>query len=317
MAAIQTRNIIKNCQFIGDSALEIVKNADTSGQINFASDQVRLLLQTIRNLREDIMRLTNKKGGTPADLSNPSFLAYQWISYLASKKNLLAHLHGLYEFVKILKNEFRNKNKHFNQLSISLRNSSYLFRSRKKTGRISIEINQGFTSAPLEIKEAIIRASLGDKKKETARAIRNCAKSAPYQVIQRELKQVISINKLSTRGKFYDLAAVYQRNNENYFQESLKQPRLIWSARRSKRRLGLYDPESGTITINRILDSKDAPLIALEYILFHEMLHQKMGIIESNGRRYAHTPVFKSAEKTFIGRASAEAYIKKLLRNKN
>jgi predicted metal-dependent hydrolase len=317
MAAIHIRNIIKNCEYINDSAREIVDKAESSGQINFDSKQILQLLLAIRNLRTSIEQITNGKGGTPADLPNPSFQAFQWINYLSSKKRLLEHLHGLFEFVKISRSKQANKKAHTNHIQISLRNSGYLFRSHKKTDGILIEINEGFTSAPLEIKDAIIRASLGDKGRDTGRMIRRYAKSPRYQEVLHELKKVDAINKLTAKGEVYDLAVIFQLNNQKYFQESLQQPRLIWSTRRSKRRLGMFDPESGTITINRILDSEGVPQIALEYILFHEMLHQKMGIIESNGRRYAHTPVFKSAEKQFIDLASADAYIKKLLQNRN
>jgi predicted metal-dependent hydrolase len=313
MASIQIRNIIKNCERINESAFRIAQLSGTS-QIRLVNEQVRILHAYILNLQTAIEKKTKAKGGTPADLPNPSFRAYQWIRFLSQKKWLLIHLHALSEFVVMMHGIrlLKERRVHPGHIHLSIRNSSYLFRSQRKGKEFFIEINEGFVSAPKEIKEAIIRAALGDRKKTTGRMIRKYTKSAKYQQIMNVLKTVEQPNRLSAQGNLYDLQKLYARINAEYFQGALAQPRLIWSTRRSKRRFGMYDPESHTITINRILDSKKVPLIALEYILFHEMLHQKLGVVEQNGRRYAHTPAFKKAEGQFKGKPAADAAIRKL-----
>ena len=91
--------------------------------------------------------------------------------------------------------------------------------------------------------------------------------------------------------------------------------RLEWSYRKSYRRLGYYHPDTDTITISRIFDTSEIPSLALEYVLYHEMLHKHLGLKESNGRRYAHTHAFKQAEKRFPGAEKAEEIIMTLIRS--
>ena len=83
---------------------------------------------------------------------------------------------------------------------------------------------------------------------------------------------------------YFDLKVLFIDINHEYFKGKLEQPRLMWSARRSKRRLGYYDPQSNTITISRRFDTEDTPRLLVEYILYHEMLHQHLGTREVNGR---------------------------------
>ena len=45
---------------------------------------------------------------------------------------------------------------------------------------------------------------------------------------------------------------------------------------------GYYDPHSNTITINRRFDTADTPRVLVEYVMYHEMLHQHLGV-EANG----------------------------------
>ena len=179
MASIQIRNIIKNCERINKSAFRIAHLGGTS-QIRLENEQVRILHAYILNLRTAIEKKTMAKGGTPADLPNPSFRAYQWIRFLSRKKWLLIHLHALSEFAGMMHSIrlLKEKRVHPGSTYLSIRNSSYLFRSQRKGKELFIEINEGFISAPKGIKEAVIRAALGDRKKATGRMICKYTKSA-------------------------------------------------------------------------------------------------------------------------------------------
>ena len=52
-------------------------------------------------------------------------------------------------------------------------------------------------------------------------------------------------------------------------------PLLTWSGHVAKRSLGHYDPAHNTIVVSRVFDRKKTPRYAVEYLLYHEMLHLK------------------------------------------
>ena len=53
------------------------------------------------------------------------------------------------------------------------------------------------------------------------------------------------------------------------------------------------------IVISRIFDRPRTPRLALEYVMFHEMLHLRFPVDHSGARRCVHTTEFKADEKQF------------------
>jgi hypothetical protein len=79
----------------------------------------------------------------------------------------------------------------------------------------------------------------------------------------------------------------------------MARPLLGWSRRPSRVTLGHYDPSHNAIILSRLLDSPRVPRLAVEYILFHEMLHLRYPVEHRGARRCVHTSEFKEAEKQF------------------
>ncbi len=73
--------------------------------------------------------------------------------------------------------------------------------------------------------------------------------------------------------------------------------------------LGHYDPSHNAIVISRIFDRRDTPSLAVEYVLFHEMLHLRYPAEHKGARRRVHTRDFKDAECQFEGFAEAKILI--------
>jgi len=67
----------------------------------------------------------------------------------------------------------------------------------------------------------------------------------------------------------------------------------------SRTLLGHYDPSHNAIVLSRILDRPQTPRVAVEYVLFHEMLHLRFPAEHRGARRCVHTKAFKEAEKQF------------------
>jgi hypothetical protein len=114
------------------------------------------------------------------------------------------------------------------------------------------------------------------------------------------------------RGRCYDLPAMFAELNAHYFAGEIPATKLSWSARPSRVRLGHYDIVHHAIVLNRSLDRENVPRVAVEYILYHEMLHVKHPIETSGGRRRIHPPAFRAEEKRFASYAEARAALRKL-----
>jgi hypothetical protein len=283
-----------------------------SGDLTSAHSEVEKIHQYISEVVQRVERLCQKHHATPADLPNPSYRAVQWFQFLGQKKWLLAHLHALREFHTLSTELIHSKNLFAPKLEIQITHSSYLYRVQQERRQINFEINEGFISAPPEMKQMVVQAALNQKNRQYAKKIRAFTKLSEYIQVTNALNSSNTTNHRSYLGKYYDLKILFNELNQEYFAGKLVQPRLMWSARSSKRRLGTYDPQSNTITINRRFDRPDTPLLLVRYILYHEMLHQHLGIKEVNGRRYAHTGAFKKAEKRFRDQKAAEELVKSL-----
>lgn len=106
-----------------------------------------------------------------------------------------------------------------------------------------------------------------------------------------------------TRGKYYDLNAIFQRLNREYFDGKLDSV-ITWgigSSKRAvrKRTLGSYSNLTDLIRINPVLDKNTVPSYYVEFVVYHEMLHAAIGIQKKNGRRAVHTRDFRERERLF------------------
>ena len=63
--------------------------------------------------------------------------------------------------------------------------------------------------------------------------------------------------------------------------------------------MGSYSVEDRLIRIHASLDRPFVPRLFVEWIVYHEMLHQKHDIPVVGGRRQFHTPEFLAEEATY------------------
>lgn len=114
------------------------------------------------------------------------------------------------------------------------------------------------------------------------------------------------------QGDHYDLDSMFEDLNFRFFNGLMARPLLGWSRQRSRTTLGHFDPSHNAIILSRILDRGDVPRIAVEYVLYHEMLHLRFPTQHRGARRCVHTPEFKAAEKEFPGLNEAKQALKQL-----
>jgi hypothetical protein len=114
------------------------------------------------------------------------------------------------------------------------------------------------------------------------------------------------------QGERYNLDEVFERLNREHFDGLMGRPQLGWSRGASRSMLGHFDPSHNAIIISRILDRPAAPPLALDYVMFHEMLHLQHPVDHNGARRRVHTREFREAEKKFPRLKEAKDLLKRL-----
>ncbi|HEY3104468.1 MAG TPA: SprT-like domain-containing protein [Pyrinomonadaceae bacterium] len=191
---------------------------------------------------------------------------------------------------------------------------------RVRSRRVYVRLSDIFQSAPQEVIRALaflLVARLLSRKAPSAHEKTYRAYAFSAQVLrasdiarQKRGRKVVS----SAKGKVYDLDQLFDRLNRRYFDGEIETPVLTWSKRRAKRILGHHDAVHNTITISKALDLREVPEWFVEYILYHEMLHIKHPAKLINGRRYYHTPAFRSEEQRFPRYQASQEWLDRVVR---
>ena len=116
----------------------------------------------------------------------------------------------------------------------------------------------------------------------------------------------------SAQGKMYDLEAIFDDLNSRFFHGLLARPQMTWSRDHARNRLGHYDPAHNAIVVSRIFDHPRVPRCAIEYIVYHEMLHLKHPVKRRGSRRCIHSAEFQVEEKMFPQLDGAKRFLRQL-----
>lgn len=113
-------------------------------------------------------------------------------------------------------------------------------------------------------------------------------------------------------GTVHDLGGMFDSLNAQYFGGSLHRPRIGWSSRVWRSQFGCYDPSLDQIVMNKRLDRADVPALAVEFILYHEMLHVKHPIRATACGLQSHSREFRAEEKRFEHYAPARKFLERV-----
>lgn len=114
----------------------------------------------------------------------------------------------------------------------------------------------------------------------------------------------------TAQGHHYHLEEIFDDLNRRFFHGLMGRPQLTWSRDYARNRLGHYDPAHNTIVISRLFDHPRVPRYAVEYIVFHEMLHLKHPVKLRGSRRCVHSKEFLVEENQFPELAQAKSFIR-------
>lgn len=189
---------------------------------------------------------------------------------------------------------------------------------RLEHGQIEVRITDVLAQAPAPVIEALANILLGKLYRRPA--ARQFEHRYKLYLNRRDIRQKIDESRrtrgrkhhLPAQGEVYHLQEVFENLNQLHFGGMMVRPALGWSHVRSRTRLGHFDPSHGMIIISRIFDDPKAPQVALEYVMFHEMLHLHYPVSHTGTRRCIHSRDFKAHEKQFPGFEEAKKLLKKL-----
>ena len=189
---------------------------------------------------------------------------------------------------------------------------------RLREGRILVSLSDLLEGAPESVIRAIahiLLAKLYKKPIDPAHNVRYKRFASSAAVIrQTELIRNARGSKRwsGPEGRYYNLEEVFDGLNFRFFGGLLGRPELTWSEHHAKRSLGHYDAAHNTIVVSRVFDRPSSPRYAIEYLLYHEMLHLKHPVKMRGLRRCVHSQEFKAEESRFPRLAEALAFIKRI-----
>ena len=115
----------------------------------------------------------------------------------------------------------------------------------------------------------------------------------------------------SARGHYYHWRKSSTTSIIDFFTDLWVVRSLPGAGDHARRSLGHYDPAHNTIVISRVFDHPRVPRYAIEYIMFHEMLHLKHPVRLRGSRRCVHSREFlEEKEKQFAELAQAKRFLR-------
>lgn len=189
---------------------------------------------------------------------------------------------------------------------------------RLREGKALVRLSDMLEGAPPRVLHAIAHILLAKLYRKTIEAShanryrRHLASDAVTRRAQQVRRTRGRKNVLTAEGHHYDLNEIFERLNRQFFHGLLGRPVLTWSAHSARRLLGHYDAAHNTIVVSRVFDRPETPRCAVEYLVFHEMLHLKHPVQMRGGRRCVHSREFQKDEKTFPDLDRAKEYLRKL-----
>ncbi|HZD92673.1 MAG TPA: M48 family peptidase [Candidatus Sulfotelmatobacter sp.] len=189
---------------------------------------------------------------------------------------------------------------------------------RLRQGRLFVRLSDLLEGAPEAVLYAILHiliAKLYRRPIDAAHAARYRKFTGSHDVAKKThlIRQMRGRKRIEgPEGRHYHLDQIFDELNLRFFHGLMARPQMTWSGKQSLRMLGHYDPAHNTIVVSRVFDRPEVPRYAIEYLVYHEMLHLRHPVKLRGSRRSVHPPAFKEEEKLFPQLEKAKQFLKHL-----
>lgn len=193
----------------------------------------------------------------------------------------------------------------------------------ERDGSLHLRVHRSFAEAPAEIVAALVAFLKSPRRAKRAEALRTIRDFFDLWRREAEPARPPRRQRLSSRGEFFDLGAMRDEVNRQYFGGRLevaitwgKNSGALGNALRGRKkrgfsvRLGSYHERENLVRIHPVLDRADVPFFVVESIVHHEMVHAVVPTERGKSRRIVHGPEFRRLEKLYRQHTEAEAWLK-------
>jgi hypothetical protein len=188
-------------------------------------------------------------------------------------------------------------------------NRSTMVSWRRARGLLHYRVHHMFLDAPAEVVEALAafgRPGPGAPRRAAGRRIDAYVRRHRGRI--GEGRPV----RLEARGRHHDLRALFDEENRVRFDGAVR-ARIGWGTGRNGSRqrsikTGVYLHDQRVIRIHPSLDQAEVPVYYVRAVVFHEMLHQVVPVVERRGRRVVHSAEFRRRERAHPDFARARAW---------
>jgi len=270
-----------------------------------SSDELTAIGEQITAVSERTERAIANKQATPAQLTDRTRAARGWFGHFALPENLLryARARDLARdcFTAVADDAGLSRT----DVSVHFRPMGGLYRLYTHRDHYELRLPTEMIALTRADFRVLSQQALGvGRQRQRLLAALN---SPAIQSLQARI-EVLEGSIETHQGLSHDLQQSFDRVNETYFNTSMVPPRLCWSKRPTRRKLGHYDVLRDTVMISRTLDTGQVPEAALDFVMYHELLHKHHGIRWQSGRAHAHTPAFRHDEQRYPDKAALIVY---------
>ena len=187
---------------------------------------------------------------------------------------------------------------------------------RLREGKLLARLSDLLEGAPETILQAIAHILLAKMyrkpiEREHATRYRRYVASHAIRKKAHLVRQMRGRKRIETaQGRTYDLETIFEELNSRFFYGLLARPQITWSRDHARNSLGHYDPAHNAIVVSRVFDHPRVPRYAVEYIVYHEMLHLKHPVKLRGSRRCVHSAEFQAEEKMFPNLEEVKRFLK-------
>lgn len=282
-------------------------------------DQSQTVLKSLTQTVTQIEQLCAQQQLVPANLPGPSRQSYTWMKFLLDKHHLLLHVQAtrqVQQLVAVLLSSAinpSNKSVHVSyKVDVEFVNMAALYKYKSNSNRKLLQIHEGFIAASDLVLAAVVQAAVLGKNSATSRVIKSFSLSEEFSEVLLEMELIVESITETLRGQAYDLNAIFETINCEYFANQMPLPRLSWNQVSTRRKFGHYDPVRDRIVISRTLDHQRVPQYVVEFVMYHELLHKHHGEKWAKSHLMFHTPEFRASERKFKQYEQAQQWLGKL-----
>ena len=267
----------------------------------------------IEQFSEHIETEIARAGDAPERLTAETRTIRGWVAFFAQADNLSDYLAAVSRASREFERALQRTNRYKLPPLIWLRPCAAIYRMRGHTNCTRVTLPTPMIVFEESAFESL--ALLATRQIDTKQAVIERMAEDDYQGLRLELESLGGVVE-QTAGAFHDLARSFERVNKIYFNGGMARPRLTWTRSFNSRKFGHYEHLRDTVMVSSSLDGASVSESVVDFIVFHELLHKKLGLDWRNGRKRSHTPEFKRQERRFRRFEEMESALKTIASGK-